>query len=169
MPHSVRKNDRQRLGFYGGSPFTLLSDEVKKSVAYRTLTPVARLVVIDMIGKYHLASKGDKVPIMSVGFEYVFERCTEPVSYNGFYLAITAICEHGFFETPPELQSLTVAQPAVYVPSRKWKTWHEPLAIAKLARREQKKRGRVHRDKQRRTRYHRPDDPHAPAESGTKE
>lgn len=160
MGRCNKRDTRSRAArHFGSSPFTLVSDELRKSLAYKCLTPTARLVLIDMIGKYHLASQCDKEALGPLGFQYVFLRCSEPVSKNSFYEAVKQIVEHGFFACPPEIQPLSVARPARYLPSTAWRTWSNPDAEKKLRQREQRKENGIKRDQKRRNDYHRRDVP----------
>lgn len=147
-----RRDNAPRHHWWGSAPFTLLSDELRESIAYKSLRPVARLVLLDMIGFAYKVSDGSK-DTLAEGFKYTFAVCRERCSENAFDEARKAFVERGFFECPLQLQPLSVARPAVYVPSTKWREWRDPVAEKAIARREAAKREGIKRDQQRRTAY----------------
>ncbi len=80
-----------------------------ESLAFRTLTPTARHIAIDMLRCYLKVSSFDTKSIQGTGFRYCFSDCTVPTSRKSFYEATQAIVdERGFFEYEPELHMQTI-------------------------------------------------------------
>jgi hypothetical protein len=51
---------RSGKGTFGLAPGVFISNQLRTSAAYMLLTPIERLVLIDMIGRYNRKSRGDK-------------------------------------------------------------------------------------------------------------
>ena len=144
-----KRDPQPRLRIFGLGPFTLITDEVRSSVAYLSLTPIARLVLIDMIGHYNLVSKHDSERLPN-GFQYVYQVCKEPVSHNAFYKAVNEIVDRGFFRRPLNIQPSAIARPTRYVPSPEWRQWALPTAVQKVNKRKARKASRLESENKRR-------------------
>lgn len=150
--HGPRRGKGTPHHWWGNAPFALISDELRESLAYKSLTHATKLVLFDLIGFAYKKSDGSKDSLKE-GFEYTFAVCREVCSEGTFDDARKMLIERGFIECPPKLQPLIVARPAVYVPSTKWREWRDPVAEKAIARREAAKRAGIKRDQQRRTAY----------------
>lgn len=79
--------------------FTKINHELYRSVSYICLTPIQRLILHDMIGRYmaHSAFDSEHAKLRKP-FEYSFGDCRERVKRTAFYASIKAIIKNGFFE-----------------------------------------------------------------------
>lgn len=151
---NTRGRKRERLGYYGeGAGWTPIHDELKACDAYRILSATERLVLLAWIRVYHKASGADMTELED-GFEYVWAVCDEDVSEGAFYRARKRICLLGFFEQPPDIQSLRPGAPARFTPSREWLRYRATGEEAKaIARHNKTKKDRLRRAQRRRTKF----------------
>ena len=127
MKYGSSRNNRvkrSRLATYGRAAHgVFINAELRESVAYKVLTPAARLVLIDWIGKYMQRSKGDYENLRGTGISYSFADCKENVSHKTFKTARAEIVKRGFFEQPADLQPLTPGRRRLYAPSTAWRAY----------------------------------------------
>lgn len=115
---------RARLNTYGRAAHgVFINGELRESVAYKTLTPAARLVLIDWLGRYMQRSKGDTESLRENGLSYSFSDCKENVSHKTFKTARAEIVQKGFFECPPKLQTILPGSRRLYTPSTAWRQY----------------------------------------------
>ena len=115
---------RVRLNTYGSAAHgVFINGELRESVAYRTLTPAARLVLIDWLGRYMQKSKGDTESLCKAGITYSFSDCKENVSHKTFKTARAEIVAKGFFEYSPKLQTLIPGSRRLFTPSTAWRRY----------------------------------------------
>ncbi len=144
---------------YGDGTFLMVSDAVRSSIAYRSLTNAHRLVFLDMMGAYMKASKGDTRSIDDSGFTYTFEQCRERIARATFYRATREIVKAGFFTTRPDLQPMRGGEATIYGPSCDWTKLDRSEAgtdaRAKVERSERAKQLQIKRDRLRRGVFYR--------------
>jgi len=119
---------QRRLGTYGGAKHgVFINGELRASIAYKTLSHAARLLLIDWVSRYMKQSHGDVENLRATGMTFAYADCTEVMNESTFKEARQAIIERGFFECLPSMQSIIPGSRRVYVPSVKWKTY-QPTA-----------------------------------------
>ena len=124
---------KQRFKTYGRAHHcVLINNELRESDAYKTLTPSARLVLIDWIGRYNAKSKLDTINIKGTGFTYAYADCTEAVNESTYKAARKAIVAKGFFECPPSMQTLKPGSRHIFIPSTKWRSYKPTVVEAKV-------------------------------------
>lgn len=142
------------LGTFGDGRGVYITNTLRDSAAYQTLSPVARLILIDMIRAYNHASSGDKVSIAASGFRYTFGDCRELADNHSFVDARRRICEHGFFRQAVELQAMKVGAPSVFLPSKEWRNFIPRGADARrLQSRIKRKAATLRRNRERKTAF----------------
>ena len=117
-----------------GPAGTYFRDSFLKSVAYRVLTPMERLVMRDMFRCFSICTRGNKVGIDQHGFEYTFGHCLEPCTDRSFYSAVRRICSVGFFNRAPELEAMRSGSPNKYLPSARWTVYEATESEAEKLR-----------------------------------
>jgi hypothetical protein len=155
-PNAMAKRNHHKrdnaVRWYGSGAFALVSDELRKSIAYRSLTPLARNILVDLIALVGKITNGGTRPLPD-GFAYTWAVCLEPCSENAFHTARQELVARGFLTTPAELQPTTTACPTRFMPSTHWQTWTDPEAEARLKKKAAGKDAKLRRDRQRRTTY----------------
>ena len=113
---------RARLNTYGRAAHgVFINGELRESVAYKVLTPAARLVLIDWLGKYMQLSRGDTSRIENMSF--TFSDLKENISYRTFATARAEILRRGFFREDPDQQTGIPGSRRLYAPSTKWRAY----------------------------------------------
>lgn len=105
-----------------GSFTRLFLADIMKSVAFRTLRPVAKLVLIDMLREAEI--KGSRIKgalgreVLTAGFKYTQAKCQidDVGSHKNFVETMKQIVDHGFFER--RFKKGTSGY--LYTPSRSW-------------------------------------------------
>lgn len=145
----AKKTPSARLTFSAGQKYyTPIFEDIRKTAAYRTLTPNQKVILLDMMRQYHRASAFDTESIDKTGFQYTYGHCMEVVSDTAFYDAIKAILRRGWFECPPIMQEPRPAAPRRYIPSQKWRQY-EPTELEgkSLVEKEEGKRAKLASDR----------------------
>lgn len=139
MPKRIKRSIKANKGrgFFrpGSGELSLkIRYDLLQSAAYVTLPFSAQLVVIDWIRFYYEKSHWETIDIEDLGgFEYCFAVCNVlRLSENSFLRARKQIVQHGFFSTPPEIQTHEPCSATVFVPSSAWEKY-KPTAAEKAA------------------------------------
>ena len=119
----MKPRKRQNNGTFGRGRGVYITDELRASLAYKTLTPQERLVLLDMIRVFNKASSGDRHPIADTGIVFTLSMTIEEVDEKSFSVARRRICQRGFFSRVPELESARPGAPHIYMPDTRWRTY----------------------------------------------
>jgi len=128
----------------------MIPDELLDSAAYRTLTAIEKTILIDWLRQYWSLSEGDKKSIATCGMKYTYSHCKTDCAENSFTKARRSIELRGFFEAPPDLQSLRGDDAKLWIPSDRWRSCNlDPRSRA----RNSKKAERIRRHTRRRREF----------------
>ncbi len=106
-----------------GELFVPISRGLLQCDAWRDITPLQRVVLIDMIQYFYHSSKFDHSDLSGVGLQYSFKNCMVNCTENAFDTARKAIVARCWFVTPAELQKAGMIH---FVPGQ-WRTFRAPL------------------------------------------
>ena len=152
MGYAKRKKNQQ-MGTYGRGRFLMLSDELQQSAAYRVLSPIQKLVLLDMLRLYGRLSRFDREPLPD-GFSYTFKNCLEGINETSFYDARKRLVDVGFMVRRDDLKRLTPGAPDVFSASSGWMKYQPSDAeSARLASSEQRKQNSLARGQARKRRF----------------
>ena len=131
----------KRFHTFGKGRGVYATDEMRRSVTWRSLTPAERLIALDMIRVYNGPSNGDSESIKERGFIFVYPKdLIELVSEDTFTKARERICEVGFFDKAHHLKELRPHAPNRYLPSERWRTY-SPSAAERQRQQTKQRRG----------------------------
>jgi len=141
------------LGNIGSSKHSVpLHEDLLDSPAWKALTPLQGMVLIDWYRYYVWLTKWDREPLPE-GMTYTWSQCRVQISENAFRDAVKRIVVIGFFDRAPRLESSRPGSPQKYVPSKRWQSWSDDVEAAKAKRAMGSKDNRIARQRERRTQF----------------
>lgn len=145
--HSTRPPTRPPLMAHfsiDAGHFTPVYDSMKRTLAYRTLSPSSKLVLLDMLRVYNREWGKDSVAATNDGFNYTFSHCDEDVGKSTFDEAIAEIVERKFFRQRYIEYS---GKPKRFIPAEGWKSWTpDETTSRQLTRKVESKKSSIRRN-----------------------
>jgi hypothetical protein len=152
----AKPGKRQKgLGTFGSSKGgVFLKDDLRKSLAYRSLSLAEQWVLADFISKYNRKSSGDRTDLRGIGFTFTMRDILVDVTPKTFYKARSRICEVGFFKRDDSLKAVRVHAPDIFIPSRDWVSFvPDKEAQKRIDKNTVRTRDYLRRNKERRRKY----------------
>jgi len=119
---------------YGTGHGLFLRDEIREALAYRVLSPVERLVLMEWLRTYGKASAGDTVDLSDTGVLFCFSQVREDIGERSFQRARQRLIRAGWFQGAPHLKPLRPGAPNRYLPSTDWRAYKPTAAEAEALR-----------------------------------
>lgn len=111
---------KYRLGYMGSANKNVpINFEMLESDAWKALTPLQCLVLIDWYQNYVRLSRWDYEPLAE-GMSYTWAHCKVDMSENAFQTAVKRILEIGFFVRAVQFEAGRPGSPRKFLPSKKW-------------------------------------------------
>ena len=126
-------------GTFGAGKGVYLSDELRGSAAFQSLTSVEKWILADFVRKHYRVSGGDKTDIGHIGFPFTIKDAMELCDAKTFYRARARIVAVGFFDARPDLKKVMPGAWDMFTPSRRWRDF---IPDVDAARRIQKRQAR---------------------------
>lgn len=109
---------------YGKGFWLQLFDDVHLSTAYKALTPLQRLILIDMIRTWARACNyAGAASVSETGIMYTYASCAEVCDEGVFYTALKAIEQKGWFCKDYSRDNPRPGKPHRHFPSTDWRNY----------------------------------------------
>lgn len=142
------------LGFHGTGKGVYLTNEMRESIAYLTLTSTEKLVLVDFVRMFRRASSGDTRDIRDIGFTFTMAHMLELIDHKTFYRAREKICQLGFFKRADSLKQIKACAPDVFIPSTDWKKFKpDPATEQSIRKKKEQQKTYLKRNEERKRKF----------------